>query len=499
MTATAEKLNHYLSGGGRFVVFGALVVLAVLVRIPFLNSTTGDTTVFVVPWYEHVRIEGFGALGGPVPNLRGEFGGNYSPPYYYLLWIMSWFDGLAPKLWLVKFISFAFDLLAAFFAYRLVKLHSSGLRAVIAATAVLLCPSILANSAWWGQSDMLWTSMILGSLYYAMSGKPYLSAILFGVGLSFKAQAFFFAPFLFMLLVNGEVKIRHLACAPLAFVAMLLPAIAAGRSPMDALTVYLQQAGYFEKLSMNGPNLYLFVPDSLYAVGSIAGLVLTAAACFALAILPRLRGVILGHEQKILAATMFVALAPFLLPKMHDRYFFAADIFAIVLAIYRPRLWFAPVMLQLASLCAYIPIITWNLSDFTEMWLTPLGLSGVLNTVTVAFLVYLFWRVCWRKGEGMDAAIRHFGLASLSMCAAIVAWLGAPKILEMLKSRICPSDGFADFVCERSLATNLLYATAWEWVAFGLLVAMSYVAARFWLAPWVETRWLKPRLPEPVA
>lgn len=492
MTVLGATEERRFSDRERFLVACALVVGAVLFRIPLLDSTTGDTTVFVVPWYDHMRAEGISALAGPAPNLRGEFGGNYSPPYYYFLYFVSLLDGLAPKLWLTKLISFSFDLLAAAFAYRLVRLHMSELRAFIAAAAVLVSPSVLANSAWWGQSDMMWTSMILGSLYFAMSGRRYLSAILFGVGLSLKAQAFFFAPFLFLLLVNGELKIRHLVCAPLAFLAMLLPAVLAGRSPIDAISVYLQQAGYFEKLSMNAPNLYIFAPDSLYAIGAVGGLVLTAGACFILAILPRLRGITLQPREMILAATMFVALAPFLLPKMHDRYFLGADVFAVILAFYWPRLWLVPVMLQLASLAAYVPIITWNLSGFSGMWIAPLPMSGLLNAVTVSFLVWACLRICWRKVDRIDMDARQYGVASLSLCAAVAAWFVGAKLLEMLKSGFCPAPGgVASLICERSLATNLMWATTADWILFGLTITASYIAVRLWIAPLVERRWVK--------
>lgn len=491
MIAQAENLDQQFSLRERFLVVVALLFVAILLRIPLLNSTTGDTTVFVVPWYDHMRADGFGALAGPAPNARGEFGGNYSPPYYYLLYLVSLLDGLAPKLWLVKLISFSFDLLAAFFAYRIARLHLSEIRSFFAAAAVLFSPSVLANSAWWGQSDMMWTSLILGSLYYSLSGRFYLSAILFGIGLSLKAQAFFLAPFLFLLFVNGEMKIKHLACAPLAFLATLLPAILAGRSPVDAVSVYMQQAGYFEKLSMNAPNFYLFVPDSLYAVGAVGGLVLTAAACFVLGILPRLRGVRLETSDKILAATVFVALAPFLLPKMHDRYFFAADIFAVMLAFYQPRLWLVPVMLQLASLAAYVPIVTWNLSNFTSMWGASLPMSALLNAVTVSFLVYIYWRTCWRRGEGIDSAVRQYAIASLSLCSAVAAWFVAATAFDMLKLQLCPSDDVTGMICERSLTTNLMWATTADRILFGLLVVAAYFITRLWLAPWIERGWAK--------
>ena len=54
---------------------------------------------------------------------------------------------------------------------------------------------------------------------------------------------------------------------------------------------------------------------------------------------------------------MFLTLAPFLLPKMHERYFFPAAVFAIVLAFYRPRSALIALLFQLTVLLSYLPYL----------------------------------------------------------------------------------------------------------------------------------------------
>ena len=55
----------------------------------------------------------------------------------------------------------------------------------------------------------------------------------------------------------------------------------------------------------------------------------------------------------IALALLFALGIPFLLPHMHDRYFYAADILSVVLAYAIPALWLAAPLTQFASLLGY--------------------------------------------------------------------------------------------------------------------------------------------------
>lgn len=58
----------------------------------------------------------------------------------------------------------------------------------------------------------------------------------------------------------------------------------------------------------------------------------------------------------LLKVTLVFALAiPFLLPEMHERYFYLADVVSIIYAFYFPRLFYIPVVVQLCSLLSYAP------------------------------------------------------------------------------------------------------------------------------------------------
>lgn len=48
---------------------------------------------------------------------------------------------------------------------------------------------------------------------------------------------------------------------------------------------------------------------------------------------------------------------PYLLPKMHERYFFAADVITIVYGFYFPRYFYIPISVGLISFFSYFPFL----------------------------------------------------------------------------------------------------------------------------------------------
>ena len=54
-------------------------------------------------------------------------------------------------------------------------------------------------------------------------------------------------------------------------------------------------------------------------------------------------------------ALLFAVLEPFLLPRMHERYFYTADVLAVIYAFLCPRRWLVPIFVGAASLSSYLP------------------------------------------------------------------------------------------------------------------------------------------------
>jgi Gpi18-like mannosyltransferase len=339
------------------------LVLALVVRWVVLDLRSFDVDNWVIPWYDYIQSHGARALGVeiPSPDIRG----NYTPPYYYLLYVATFFNGIAPKVYLIKAISVIFDFLASFFVFKIVHLGSqSETRAWLAFLATLFAPTVIANGALWGQSDVIWASLLLGSVYFSLACRPFLVVLFFGLALSVKAQAIFLLPYLLVLMLCSRLPWTLLPLIPVVYVLMMTPAILMGRSIIDVFQVYLRQGSFYNKLSLNAPNLYYFASspylpsNRYYLTGTILGATITVLASLLFAWHAWWRQGTLSPQLLVFRATVSLTLAPFLLPKMHDRYFFAADLSSIALAFLNPRMWFVPVALQISSLLAYVPVLT---------------------------------------------------------------------------------------------------------------------------------------------
>jgi Gpi18-like mannosyltransferase len=93
----------------------------------------------------------------------------------------------------------------------------------------------------------------------------------------------------------------------------------------------------------------------------------------------------LNQSMILLMSLVSVALVPFVLPKMHDRYFYPADIFSLLAAFYMPGLWFLPILYQIISSLAYI-VFLFNAPPLLTQ------IAAVLNTLTIGFLI-------WKQGQ----------------------------------------------------------------------------------------------------
>jgi Gpi18-like mannosyltransferase len=90
---------------------------------------------------------------------------------------------------------------------------------------------------------------------------------------------------------------------------------------------------------LQAANLYQWVPNSLFVYVQPAGLFfgVGVVALLALIYIRRLRGVVNPEIWLLQVAVAFGAVVPFVLPAMHDRYFYPADVFAAVCALLLPE------------------------------------------------------------------------------------------------------------------------------------------------------------------
>ncbi|MGW2080428.1 glycosyltransferase 87 family protein [Streptomyces sp. NPDC001939] len=375
-------------------------MVALLIRILLLPGESGDYLTFLDPWYQHIAGNGgFTALSDPGFS-------DYNVPYLYLLAALTYIP--VSPLAGIKWISILFDLALAYYTFRVVsRLRPTARSAALGAAAVaLFLPTVVTNSGWWGQCDSIYTAFLVGGIHYVLRHRPWWACTFFGIALAFKFQAVFLFPFLLVLVLARRVPWRCLLAVPAAYLVLDVPALALGADPGQLLTVYARQTDTYRLLTVNGPSVYQFVSvpgDAADAVRSAGVLVAGAlvSLLIGLAVWSLRRGRRgapdsgrgmpgLTDTRIVLLATCSAIVVPFLLPSMHERYFYAADVLTVMAAFQLPQqLWYVPVLVQLASFGSYLYCVAPGLAPYLSMpahgALMLLALVAVLRTTIHEF------------------------------------------------------------------------------------------------------------------
>lgn len=353
---------------------------------------SGDYYNFLKPWMNQiVENGGFASLSMRI--------GDYSPPYVYLLTVLSYFptaNSSEPFLEGIKIISILFDVLLAWTVYLNASLYAKKMHPfwpVLIAFIVFFLPTVIINGSVWGQVDASYTAFALLSLYYLQKNKPFLSALWYGVAFSFKLQAIFFLPvFIIYFWFQYRKKIPYVVLVPVVYYALALPSLIAGRSLVDITNIYVYQSDLYQALTLNMPNLYQWFPNQRYdelsglAFGFFA--VTMGLTFFGLVI----KQVTLTPQHLLLLSLWSVMMANFLLPAMHERYLYAADVLVVLVAWqFRDKIYLV-FSVQAISFFAYIPYI---------FGIRPIKHEdvAVLFLVTLVFISYWLWKVLFPTGK----------------------------------------------------------------------------------------------------
>ena len=351
-----------------------LSLLALIVRLPWVNFISRDYEDFLRFWYAFIVGNGYFAA------LKYDLS-NYNPPYLYLLSLgVLLFPGYKGYV-VIKFISVVFDFVLAFFVYKCVRLKYSQSDAVpcLAAAVTLFFPTVILNSSAWGQCDSIYIAFLAACLYCLLSRRQAWAFIAFGLSFSFKPQALLLAPLFLWLLTKRQVNWRYFFLSPLVYLFTLLPAWIIGRPLDDLLMIYINSYGDQKRLTYGVPNLYQWIPDRYFSWYPL-GVAFAALVVIVVAVLVYKSRVEMTENLVVYLATFSVLIMPFILPKMHDRYYFPADVIAIVLAFYLPKYWFTPVIIGMTSLLVYLRFL-YDVTLIPLTWLAfvPLALVAVLG------------------------------------------------------------------------------------------------------------------------
>jgi Gpi18-like mannosyltransferase len=136
-------------------------------------------------------------------------------------------------------------------------------------------------------------------------------------------------------LIARRVPFRDWLIMPAALVATMLPAWLAGWPAADLVTIYFHQADWSPRMALNAPNIWAIVqPLPLIGALPLAGLAFAAAIGATAAYIAWLSTQRHLEGRALIAPALLCPLiVTGLLPHMHERYFFLADVLALCLAL----------------------------------------------------------------------------------------------------------------------------------------------------------------------
>lgn len=297
-----------------------------LLHLAFWHIVAADMTAYLLPWFGHIRE------AGPITAFAVPFS-NYTPPYLYLLALASPLGPWVPAITLIKLISVAgTGALALAVCHLLQRLDVP--QPERGAALVFLLPSVAINASLLGQADMFWAAPCVMAIAAALDRRHTAMLVWCGVALAFKAQAVLIGPFFLALLIHRRVPFGLWLLTPLATAAMMIPAMLAGWPPGNLIAIYAQQSTTFADLSRNAPNIWSIV-DMLPRGDDtpLLGLAFTVAIGASAAYVARFSAQPVQGRALIATALLALLVTAGLLPKMHERFFYLADIVSLVLAI----------------------------------------------------------------------------------------------------------------------------------------------------------------------
>ena len=424
-----SKFSKIWSKYNFIVYLGVFTILSLVLKYVLTPVPSWDYISFIQTWTYDIKIEG-GFIKGLIAlyekpdNVILYFGDfnkemglpncDYPPLYMYFLSIFSvlpfgkvveasgswnayyYYENL---MYYVKTLSFIFEIIFAIFAYKVVKkVSGSKVAGCTAYSLFLFLPTVIINSAVWGQCDICYSTMLLISMYYLMEKKQIKSMIFFGLGLALKLQVVFLLPLYGFAWFRKSFKLRYFLISFGILILTFIPLWIGGAQFTTPFIPYARQAGgYTNSINLNSTNMYTFFMLNESAFNgatkliSTFGMILTVVVSFALISILALKRVKVTPKSILLIGTFSAIMVPFVMPHMHERYFFLAETFLLLYACTKINRIHLPIIQQASGLIAYscygIIKPNWFLEEKNAQQIA-LCIGTFLNMSVLGFLIY---------------------------------------------------------------------------------------------------------------
>lgn len=305
-------------------------------------------------WYMQLKE------GGSLAALA-DYEGDYNVPYATVLY---WLTLIPVKPIIgIKMFSILFDYLNAFLLTKMVmvasgsneKIGAQGYFYGILTYGLVLCnPIAVINSGYLAQSDGIWTYFALLSFWFIWQERPVRGMWAMGAGIAMKLQSVFIMPVILIYYFHKrKFSILHLLWIPVAIQTLCIPAIIGGCRFDIAYTSFSRLLGEYPFMYYYYPNIWTYFKEVPYYLFGKYAIMITFIALLMFAVLYVQSGrihTLHSYMEYVMWTTMTCAM---LLPCMHERYNYIAEIMLPVCAIFNRKLRLPVTILLLISMQCY--------------------------------------------------------------------------------------------------------------------------------------------------
>lgn len=366
------------------IVFLCLGLLGVGVRFIGRDAESGDYTQFLYPWYCDLKENGFH------PGV-----GNYTTPYILLIWMVTKFERLN-YLYVLKIVSCFFDYLLIFFSYCLLKeLTPNRNKHILFVSVLSVWPTMLFNSAYWGQCDSIYSSFVILFLLLFLKEKYGYAFFFLAIAGSLKLQSVFLLPFVLLMYIKQEkFSLLNLLWIPFNLIVTAVPVVLKGGGILYNFKIYMGQTGE-KKLYNNAIGLWSLFFQKKGNVWIPLSIVLTISIFAFVLILLLETSLELDKINMMELAAMTSWTALLFLPHMHERYGYCLNVIFLIIAFARVE--FVKVLRSfLFEICtlltygAYWEVVVTKVNSWSNH-LPTLRIMSIFSLVAWAYFLYDFF------------------------------------------------------------------------------------------------------------
>ena len=287
-----------------------------------------------LPWFEALKN------GGGIYALNKQIG-DYSLLYQTVVAFLTYID--VNPVYLIKSLSVFFDFLLALSIAFFV--NHCGVRSIFTNNnkrisfcltygCVILLPSVVLNSAVWGQCDSIYTFFLLWSVWFLYKENYKFSFFALGCSLAFKLQAVLLLPlFVYAYFSNRKFSLTNILITVLTFWSSGIVAYVYRQNVFDSYGIYSNQVTMFKHMWMNVPSFWVLVSNDYNKFHLIAfGLTIMILGIGMLMVITGKKR--MDTFEQMLGLAVFIEWTCIVfLPSMHDRYTYVMDLLLVMLFV----------------------------------------------------------------------------------------------------------------------------------------------------------------------